>query len=232
MACFDLYVQTDQLKETSQMARKLGWDGLGLVIPWTSEADLNSFRKSVSELKKPGMCVGVEIRARNVRKLRDMVRNLRKKVELILVSGGDPEINRAALSMPEVDVLTHPWGEFAELRADPGFDHVGARLGAKNNVAIQFSFGELLHYNKRSRVQLLADLEKAAVLVRKFRAPFVITSGARGAYDLRGPGDLLSFGRILGFQDPDIKKAMSDKIVQENRKRLGKKWVMPGVEIE
>ncbi len=228
---YDLYVQTDKLKETAQLARKLGWDGLGLIVPWTREADLESFRKSAKSLKMD-VSVGVEIRARNARKLRDMARNLRKKVELILVSGGDPEMNRAALNTPEVDVLTHPWGEFEGLRSDPGFDHVGAKLGAKNNVAVQFSFGELLHYNKRSRVQLLADMEKAAVLVRKFKAPFVITSGAREPFDLRGPGDLLSFGRILGFQDPDIKNSMSDRIVQENRKRLGKKWVMPGVEIE
>ena len=231
MAYFDLYVQTDQLKETVQLARKLGWDGLGLIIPWTSEADLNSFRKSVKSMK-PDIVVGVELKVKKASKLRDMARNLRKKVELIFVSGGDPEINRMALSTPEVDVLIHPWGEFQTLRSDPGFDHVGAKLGAKNNVFIQFSFGELLHYNKRSRVQLLANMEKAATLVRKFRTPFAITSGAKEPFDLRGPGNLLSFGRILGFQDPDIKKSMSDSIVRENRKRLGRKWVMPGVEIE
>jgi ribonuclease P/MRP protein subunit RPP1 len=232
MAYFDLYVQTDQLKETLELAKNLGWNGLGLIIPWTSEADLNSFRKSVQKLKGLDISVGVELRAKKASKLRDMARNLRKKVELILVSGGDPEINRAALNTPEVDVLNHPWGVFSDLRSDPGFDYVGAKLGTKNKVAIQFSFGELLHYNKRSRVQLLANMEKAAVLVRKFKTPFVITSGAKEPFDLRGPRDLLSFGRILGFQDPDIKKSMSDSIVQENRKRLGKKWVMPGVEIE
>ena len=111
MAYFDLYVQTDQLKETVQLARKLGWDGLGLIIPWTSEADLNSFRKSVKSMK-PDIVVGVELKVKKASKLRDMARNLRKKVELIFVSGGDPEINRMALSTPEVDVLIHPWGEF------------------------------------------------------------------------------------------------------------------------
>ena len=228
---YDLYVQTDQLKETAELAKKLGWGGLGIIIPWTSEADLNSFREKVKSLKMD-VVVGVELRAKKVSRLKDMARNLRKKVELIFVSGGDPDINRAALSIPEVDVLTHPWGVFSELRTDPGFDHVGAKLGTKNNVSIQFSFGEMLHYSKRSRVQLLANLEKAAVLVRKFKTPFIITSGAKEPFDLRGPGDLLSFGRILGFQDPQIKQAMSGQIVQENRKRLGKKWVMPGVEIE
>lgn len=230
---FDLYVQTDRLNETVQLAKKLGWNGMGLIIPWTSEADLKSFRKKTHSLKKGlDMAVGIEIKVSRASKLRDIARNLRKKVELVLVSGGDPEINRAALNSPEVDVLTQPWGAFEGLRLDPGFDHVGAKLGAKNNVAIQFSFGELLHYNKRSRVRLLANLEKAAGLVRKFSTPLVITSGVREPFDLRGPGDLLSFGRILGFQDPDIKKAMSDRIIKENRKRLGKKWIMPGVEIE
>ncbi|MFQ5648206.1 MAG: RNase P subunit p30 family protein, partial [Candidatus Aenigmatarchaeota archaeon] len=145
-----------------------------------------------------------------------------------LVRGGDADLNRAAVETPEVDILAHPWRE----RKDCGLDHVMAKLAAKNRVAVQFDFSELLHSSKRSRVQLLAQLMAAAELVRKYRAPFIISSGARAPFDLRAPSDLVSFGRVLGFRDPDIKRALSGGIVKENRKRLSGKWVMPGVEIE
>ncbi len=71
-----------------------------------------------------------------------------------------------------------------------------------------------------------------ANLVRKFRTPFVLTSGALDPWDLRSPSELISFGNVLGFNPKDVKLSLTERIIRENRKRLGKKWVMPGVELE
>ena len=73
---------------------------------------------------------------------------------------------------------------------------------------------------------------ETAKLVKKFRAPFVLTSGAMSEWDLRSPSEFYSFGKVLGFDPSGIRTNLSDKIVEENRKRLGDKWIMPGVEVE
>jgi len=68
-------------------------------------------------------------------------------------------------------------------------------------------------------------------LIRKYRAPFVLTTGAFDASGLRAPSELFALGKVLGFQDKEIKLPLSDFIIKENRKRLSGKWVMPGVEV-
>jgi len=221
MAWWDLGVRNGELEKMAEVAKRLGWRGIGVILPWKERAKLKEFKGKRLETD---VALGLELSGRGFK--RD-IQKVRREVELIVVQGGDSDINRAAVETPEVDILARPWMG----RQDCGIDYVMARLAAKNRVAIQFDFGELLHSSKRSRVQLLSQLMEAAKLVKKYRAPFVVTSGAKSPFDLRAPSDLLSFGRILGFQDPDIKKALSGWIVQENRKRLSGKWVMPGVEV-
>jgi ribonuclease P/MRP protein subunit RPP1 len=222
---WDLYVKAGPA--SSELARKLGWSGLGLVVPWKAEGEIKQLAEAAKSLKGIDAAVGVELRgpAHAVRKACQAVR---KRVELVVVQGGDLEVNRSSLGMPEVDMLASPW----KGRSDCGMDHVTAKMAAKNNVAVLFDFHELMTSSRRTRVQVMNNMLEAAKLVRKFRAPFAISSGAMESYDLRAPSDLMSFGRVLGFQDPAIKGAMSGAMVTENRKRLSGKWVMPGVEME
>ena len=42
----------------------------------------------------------------------------------------------------------------------------------------------------------------------------------------------MSFGRLLGFADPDVKKAVSGRFMEKAVRRKGKGSVMPGVEVE
>ena len=219
MDFWDLGVQTGETEETAKVAKSLGWKGIGLILPWAERGELKAIK-----VKGFGFSAGVLVKGKNFRK---DIQKVRRETELVIVEGGDPEINRQAVETREADILACPWRG----RQDSGLDYVMAKLAAKNRVAVQFEFRELLYSSKRTRVQLLSQLMEAAKLVKKYRAPFVITSGARIPFDLRAPSDLVSFGRVLGFRDPEIKKAMSDSIVKENRKRLAGKWVMPGVEV-
>jgi RNase P/RNase MRP subunit p30 len=71
-----------------------------------------------------------------------------------------------------------------------------------------------------------------AKFIRKAKAPMAIGSGAQMPMDMRDPGELASFGRLLGLQDNEINDGFSGKMALENRKRLSGKWIMPGVEVE
>jgi ribonuclease P/MRP protein subunit RPP1 len=225
MKYYDMYVGAGNLEDTVKIAKTLGWDGLGVIMPLEGARNLNSLRKTESPFD---VSVGVEIQTQRPKELKRILENTRKTVEIVAVKGGDLEVNRIALSSPAVDILVRPWSG----RRDCGLNHILVKLAKKNNVSILFDFNEAMYSSRRTRIGLMSYMEEAARLVKKYNAPFVISSGAAMPFDLRSPSDLLSFGRILGLKDPEINKAMSDKIVKENRKRLGKKWVMPGVEVE
>lgn len=234
MKFYDLHVSaesTEGLKETLRIARELGWSGLGIVVKYDKNLSrsLEGLREEIGKIKpKLDIAFGVEIRGEKPEKIRRIAKDLRRNAGLILVSGGDLEVNRKALETPEADILSHP----SLGRNDPGIDHVMAKLARENNVAMEFSFNELLYAYKNRRAQILQNFLEAAKLVKKYKSPFIISSGAREPWDLRSPSELIALGRVLGLKDPEIKQSLSGKILEENRKRLGNKWVMPGVEVE
>ena len=233
MRFYDLHVHTEDLDQTIKVAKLLGISGLGLIINWTNLTNLESFKKSIEPYKKDmDIGVGVEIKDKphNIVKI---VKQLRRSVELILVHGGDVEMNRAAVETAEVDILLHPElkDPNEESRQDSGLDKVIVKLAKKNNVAIEFGLNDVVYSYKKTRASVLKNLLYNAKLVKKYKAPFILTSGSWSPWNLRSTSEILSFGKYLGFQDPEIKKALSGQKLLENRRKLSGKWIMPGVEI-
>ena len=158
-----------------------------------------------------------EIAAEKIRALitRNKARDIRKNIEIISAIRED----REAVETAEVDIVF------------PGeMNYIMVRLAKKNQVAVGFDFHPLLHSSGKGRGRLLGDYLQTARLVRKYKAPFLLTSGAKSEWELRSPSELVAFGKVLGFSEADAKEALSGKILERNRKRLGKGWVMPGVE--
>jgi ribonuclease P/MRP protein subunit RPP1 len=218
-------IASEEFDETVELAKRLGWSGLGLLV---KESQLPGLRKKAEDLKGENIdiALGVRLEPKRVNEVPKHARKVRRSVELVAVVGGDPEINRAALETPEVDILLSPWSE-----AGSGMNHVLARLGKKNNVAVCFGFNELVYSYKNTRARLLSGIEEAAKIVRKFNCPFILSSTAAAPWDMRSASELVSFGRTIGLRDPEIKRGLSGDIIEENRKRLSGKWIMPGVEV-
>lgn len=205
-------------------AKGIGFSGLCVIMDKPEELEVIR-KKKVSGLD---ISTGLLLEAKPGH-VRQLAKNHRNSVEIIAVKGGNLDVNRAAVESPEVDILASPWGDF-ELRNDTGINHVIAKLAKKNNVAIEFNFRQILHSHKKNRVDILKKMQEAAKFVRKYKAPFLISSGAMSKWDLRSPSDLTAFGKILGFNESQVKHAFSDFLIKENRKRLSGKWLMPGVE--
>ena len=222
---YDFTVRT-QHPQDIPVAKKLGWHGVGIITAPKDYAALPPLTHKGIDIVQ-----GIEI-ITNASALKKEVARLRKKVVLIGVRGGDLETNRKALETPEVDFLTHPWGTPEQPRNDPGINYIAAKKANEHNVAVCFEFTDLLHTYKKSRAHMFKNMLQAAQLLRKYRAPFLLTSGALSRWDFRAPSELMSFGKVLGFSDGAIKKALSPAIIQENKKRLGSRWIMPGVEIK
>ena len=218
---YDMHVQVTDAQKAAEMARRLGLKGIAVAVPWDSRAAIQkrTFPVDVS--------FGVELSGKP-NEIQRLAKSVRRQYELIFVKGGNEEVNRAALETPEVDMLLHPNLENGLC----GINHILARLGAKNNVAICFDMREIVQAYKKTRSQLLTGYMETARFVRKYKCPFVLSSGAMGEWDMRAASELIAFGKFLGFQEDQCKKAISEQILKENRKRLGGKWIIPGVEIE
>ncbi len=213
MKFYEMIVRTTE-KDSVRLIKALGWKGI---------VTFDSLEKSSGiEVYK-----GIEISG-NKYKIKKVARKIRKKFHIIAAKGGTAELNRAILETPEIDILTD------HILQDNtcGINHILARIAAKNNVAICFEFGKLLRSSGKTRAKIFSSYVETAKFVRKYNAPFVISSGALSKWELRSPSELISFGKLLGFEEPEIKRALSGDVIKENEKRISVKWVMPGVEIE
>jgi ribonuclease P/MRP protein subunit RPP1 len=222
---YDLHIRAD-VEKAGEMAKKLGFSGIAVAVQWGNRANLQEIRTK-AKAAKVDVAVGIELQGKP-HDIPRIAKSIRRENELILVRGGTEELNRAALETPEVDILVNPSLENGQC----GINHILARLGARNNVAIAFDFLEILQSYKKTRSQLLSCWMETARFVRKYKCPFVLSSGALNEWDMRAPSELIAFGRFLGFDERQCKRALSGEILKENRRRLGKKWVMPGVEVE
>ncbi|MDN5320292.1 MAG: ribonuclease protein subunit [Thermococcaceae archaeon] len=135
-----------------------------------------------------------------------LVREVQRRISnaLIYVQGGNLRVVRFAIEN-RVDAVIAP--EYR--RKDSGFDHVLARLAAKNNVAIGFSLAPLLRATPYERANILKFMMKNWQLVEKYKAPRFLTSSAESKWEVRSPRDLMSLGISIGMEIPQAKASLS-----------------------
>lgn len=226
MKYYDCCVRAQDFGKAAAMARKLGWAGACFLLPWDNvKPDLEKARNAAKEVKDFDIALGVEIITHNPGQISGRAEAARKAFEIIAVRGGTPELNRAAVECPEVDILL----DLETHDHENAFNHVLAALGKKNNVAVAFSISSMVASYKGRRASVFSKLVSIAAAVKRGGCPFVMTSGALSEWDIQPPSALEAFGRNLGL---DPKEGLSGKQIAENRKRLSGKWVMPGVEVE
>ena len=225
MAYFYLFVRAENVSKSADIAKQLGWNGICIVLPYERAAEITKIKSKIEKLPVD-IAFGIEIEEKNISNIKKLVAKFRRRVEVILVKSGDIKFNRQVVEIPEVDILSGTG------RVEKEIDYVSAKIAKKNNVAIELGFKDLSFSHKTTRERRYSNYLDIAKIVKKSRAPFVLTSYAFSPWDLRSPNDLMSFGTTMGFGKPECKRAVSDKIVKENRKRLSGKWIMPGVELE
>jgi ribonuclease P/MRP protein subunit RPP1 len=220
MRFYDMLVRASPDRELTERAREMGWSGFCSVTDSDKIGKEKEFRSREIDVSR-----GILLEPKNVSDVPRMARKHRN-FEIVCVRGGSPEMNRAVVETPEVDILT---GHSHEGRS--GINHVIARLARENNVMICFDFGELLSSYKKTRSWIFSTMSQTAREVNRHRAPVCITSGAQSLWEIRSPSDLLSFSRLLGISDRKAKEGMSNLVVERNRKILSGEIVGRGVEL-
>ncbi|HLC68103.1 MAG TPA: RNase P subunit p30 family protein [archaeon] len=224
MNFYDLDVHTslsigeNTLEEMAEMAKRLGLAGIGVVHYYSGG------HAALPRIDGIDIVNCLMIKATRTDELNSFVDKARPRADVLLVHGGNYDVNRAACENSAVDVLCH-----AELgRKDSGLDHVCVRAAHDNNVAIEINFREVLESYKRNRIYVLSSLKKNIGLCAKYETPVIVSSSAVTKWGLRGGRELAAIAHLLGLElgkAIDAASSIPEQIVNINReKHAGKRY--------
>jgi len=222
----------DSISDIIDQAEALAIDRIAITDYHTDHDSIRDLEDRIDALETDiDVHPGVKVRADDRKELNDKISQFRDHVDVVVVHGGEVEINRAACEDPRVDILAHP--EFK--RKDSGIDHVIAKEAAKNRVALDISFKSVLKTYGRVRSQIMNHMQRNIRLAQKYNTPLTITSGARRIEEMRRPRDMVGFGTCLGIKLADafdlVEKHPANIIQRAEAVREGNQE-RPGIEVE
>jgi ribonuclease P/MRP protein subunit RPP1 len=237
MKFYDLQIQSNlssgenSVEEIVRFAEKLGYSGIAICDTFENKEKLDELKEAIKKIETDiEVYPGVYIQTTDVSELRDIISKVRDSVLVVVVAGGNYNINRAACEDPRVDILAHP--EMG--RIDNGLDQVCLEAATHNNVAIQVNFREVLYSFRKPRSYVLNHIAKNIRLTDHYRTPVIVCSGAQSIWDMRAARELISIANVLGL---DLGKAfigattVPQEIIVKNKKTLEGKRITEGVEV-
>jgi ribonuclease P/MRP protein subunit RPP1 len=195
---------------------------------------------------------GVEIEAENENVLYSAVRKERPNADFIVVRSSDEKVIRAAADSSDVDLVipvsylergTIPVS-YSEGRVQNGIsnlhvsvgqiNHIVAKIAKEKKTAFGFDIYPFLQTKGYRRSKILADCMEMIPILRKYRVPVLLFSGAGSFYDARGPYECEAFGSLLGLSREETAAAVSfnsAEIIELRKKQQSGEMIMSGVEI-
>lgn len=204
-------------------ADEFGFDGV--VVRNHGDEPASFDPGAVNERYDIDVVPGVEVRAADPSRASGFVGSYRETQTVVVVHGGDRQLNRFAVEQPAVDVLAHPMAEEGD------FNHVLARAARDNGVRVEFSLAGVLRDAGGTRVQTLADLRKLRELVTEYDTPYVVSADPYAHLQLRAPRELQAVGEAIGFSGEEIDAGLREwtRLTERNRERQSDAFVQPGV---
>lgn len=226
-------------------ANKFGWDYLNLNYSYTdfdnaisyiddlkeelSNIDFNqTYRNVKTNFEYAELSMGINILNANPNEIRKITNKYRGKSNYISCLGGDLKVNRSVCENRRVDVLSRPYYK----RRDSGMNHVLAKEAARNNVAIELCFRDILNNYLRYRANVISSFKEILMFHRKFKFPLILTTDSKSLYDVRSTRDIAAFFKTIGFSDREIYNGFyyyPKQIIDFNKER--KDMVIQGVKV-
>jgi len=204
-------------------ADEFGFDGIVVRNHGDEPASFDPER--VGERYGIDVVTAVEVRAADPSRASGFVGSHRDSQTVVLVHGGDRQLNRFAVEQAAVDVLAHP------MAGDGDFNHVLARTARENGVRVEFNLRHVLRAEGGQRVQALSDLQKLWELVDQYDTPFVVSADPRSHLHLRTPRELQAVGDVVGIPGEAVETGLAEwgRLAERNRHRMSDAFVEPGV---
>lgn len=127
-----------------------------------------------------------------------------------IIEGISEEKNRKAVENKQVDMLLAPEraGKKDRLnQRDSGLNHVLCAIAHEKDVAIGFSFSDLL--NAKNRAVVLGRMMQNVRLCRKYKVRMVVASFAQDPWEMRSASDLFAFAQVIGMPPKEAKIALN-----------------------
>ncbi|WP_148688605.1 MULTISPECIES: RNase P subunit p30 family protein [unclassified Methanopyrus] len=145
---------------------------------------------------------GCKLEAESAETLRRAIRRTRPLVYLLAVGGGDPKINRTAVSDTRVDLLSHPE------RGNPhaGLGKYEIELAREKWTYVEIDLSRLLRREGERLAWQVSRIRDLLRLRRRKRFPTVVALGARDPLELIRPKQVEDVLKLLGFEDIEVKE--------------------------
>ncbi len=204
-------------------AAEAGFDGV--VVRCHGDADHSADLAAVRDTYDVDVVDGVEVRAEDRGRLSGLVGSYRSARTVVVVHGGDPDVNRFAVEQPAVDVLAHP------MAGDGDVNHVLASAAAANGVRLEFDLSPVLRREGADRAAAIRDLRKLRDLVADADAPHVAGADPRSHLQLRAPRELAAVGETVGIGADLVRSGLAEwgELAARNRERHSDAFIEPGV---
>ncbi|MBN2488240.1 MAG: ribonuclease P protein component 3 [Methanosarcinaceae archaeon] len=210
------------IEELTALAKHFGYSGLAITNHSNTAVDPVATGTEDFEILR-----GIEIVATSPSKLHGLIGKYRKNVDVLIVHGGNENINRAAVENPNVDVLAHP-----QMGRQSGLNHILAKSASENNVAIEFNLDAIIKGRGGRRVQTLSNFRTNLNIARKYDVPMLLTSNASSYFDMRAPREMIAIAGMFGMSKNEAVSALSltaKGIIQKKRSKPG--FIREGVEV-
>ena len=189
---------------------------------------IKTLNNELSQEVTADISMGINIVAKNQNEARKIANKFRSKSNYISCLGGDLKLNRGICENVKMDVLSRPYYK----RHDSGMNHVLAKLAAKNNVAIELCFRDILNQHLKYRANAIASFKEILKFHRKYNFPIILTTDTKYIYDVRTTRDIVAVFKAIGFTNEEIYKGFyhyPKEILNFNKQR--KNIIVQGVKV-
>lgn len=231
MKFYDLNVRGQNFDNDLKLikeASKFGWNHINLNYSPDYYKKAQDYYNELSQEVTADISMGINIVAKNQNEARKIANKFRSKSNYISCLGGDLKLNRGICENVKMDVLSRPYYK----RHDSGMNHVLAKLAAKNNVAIELCFRDILNQHLKYRANAIASFKEILKFHRKYNFPIILTTDTKYIYDVRTTRDIVAVFKAIGFTNEEIYKGFyhyPKEILNFNKQR--KNMIVQGVKV-
>ena len=231
MKFYDLNVRGQNFDNDLKLikeASKFGWNHINLNYSPDYYKKAQDYYNELSQEVTADISMGINIVAKNQNEARKIANKFRSKSNYISCLGGDLKLNRGICENVKMDVLSRPYYK----RHDSGMNHVLAKLAAKNNVAIELCFRDILNQHLKYRANAIASFKEILKFHRKYNFPIILTTDTKYLYDVRTTRDIVAVFKSIGFTNEEIYKGFyhyPKEILNFNKQR--KNIIVQGVKV-
>ncbi|MHA1130389.1 MAG: RNase P subunit p30 family protein [Candidatus Helarchaeota archaeon] len=216
-------------EEILDTAVELGFSGVAL-------ADFENFSPKIAKKfrnryqKRLRIFTRATIEPRTTAEMKYWVQKLRNQVDILAVKNGSDEkkVYINAILDKRVDIIS------LIDQSDYKLEYAHFKMAKKNATLIEVVGRNLIIQGGIQRSKLMRQMIKSIGQILRAEAPFIISSGARSKWEMRGPFDLVALTNLVKIPEVEAIKGVSsypEKLIEKIKMIRDPNYIMAGIRI-